>query len=235
MINTVIINTQKQDRERIASLLSSAENINVLAQGKDGYDALKLIGSFKPDIAILDNHLEFIEGGEIPPLLKARSPSTAVVIVAARITDYQLCRAASNAVSGFVFTETDIDTLPWIVKCISEGGCFISPWFAARVLNILSSLNRESQAPERRNSHIPLNLDFPAREDPTDYLSKTELRVLALIGEGKSSEETARNLGLTVGTVRNYISTVMRKTGVRNRSQLVRYAFFCGLVSLNTG
>lgn len=222
MIKTVIINPQKRDREKIASLLTSAGDIKVLAQGKDGYDALKLIGSLKPDIAVLDNHLDFIDGGEIPPLLKSRSPLTAVVILAGRISDYQLYRAASNEVSGFVYTETDINTLPWILKCISEGGCFISPWFAARVLHILSSINRESQnkAPE-------------IKEDPAAYLSKTELRVLTYIGEGKTSEETAKNLGLAVGTVRNSISSIMHKTGMRNRSQMVRYAFSYGIVPLN--
>jgi len=228
MINTVIISPQKRDREKIASLLTSAGDIKVLAQGKDGYDALKLIGSYKPDIAVLDNHLEFIDGGEIPPLLKSRSPLTAVVILAGRISDYQLYRAASNEVSGFVYTETDMDTLPWVLKCISEGGCFISPWFAARVLHILSSISRESQA------KAPEIKTF-AKEDPAGYLSKMELRVLANIGKGKTSEETAKNLGLAVGTVRNYISSVMRKTGMRNRSQMVRYAFFYGIVPLNPG
>jgi two-component system NarL family response regulator/two-component system response regulator DegU len=231
MINTVIINPQKHDREKIASLLAAAGDIKVLAQGKDGYDALKLIGSFKPDIAILDNHLEFIEGGEIPPLLKIRSPLTAVVIMAARISDYQLYRAAFNEVSGFVYTETDMDTLPWILKCVSEGGCFISPWFAARVLHIISSSGRKTQISAQELK----NLKFHSREDPTGYLSKTELRVLAHIGEGKTSEETAKNLGLAVGTIRNYISSVMRKTGMRNRSEMVRYAFFYGLVPLNPG
>ena len=235
MINTVIINPQKQDREKIASLLLAAGDIKVLAQGKDGYDALKLIGSLKPDIAILDNHLEFIEGGEIPPLLKGRSPLTAVVILAARISDYQLCRAASNEVSGFVYTETDMDTLPGILKCVSEGGCFISPWFASRVLHILSSFNRESHNRESQTKAAECKiLKFSSREDPAGYLSKMELQILAHVGEGKTSEETAKNLGLAVGTVRNYISSVMRKTGVRNRSQMVRYAFFYGLVPLNS-
>ncbi|MDR0496695.1 MAG: helix-turn-helix transcriptional regulator, partial [Treponema sp.] len=71
---------------------------------------------------------------------------------------------------------------------------------------------------------------FRSREDPTGYLSKLELQMLAYIGEGKSSDEIAGNLHLAVGTVRNYISTVMRKTGTRNRSQLARCALFYGLV-----
>ena len=230
MINTVIVNPVKHHRDKIASVLRAEGDIKVLAQGKDGYDALKLIGSFKPDIAILDNQLEFIEGGEIPPLLKVRSPSTAIVILAARISDHQLCRAASNSVSGFVSSETDMEKLPWVVKCISEGGCFISPWFASRVLQILSSPNRDPLSQSLENSAI----NFLPGEDPAACLSKKELRILSYIGEGKTSEETAIYLGLAVGTVRNYISSVMRKTGMRNRSQMARYAFCHGLIPANS-
>ena len=240
MINTVIINPQKQDQEKIASLLSNAGDFNVLALGKDGYDALKLIGSLKPDIAILDNQLDFIEGEEIPPLLKLRSPLTAVVILTARISDYQLYRAASNDVSGFVFKETDLETLPWILKCVSQGGCFISPALAARVLHLIASMNRKNNQFQNNPAAKALfkgqeneELKATPKEDPASYLSKMELRVLSHIGEGFESDEIAKDLNLAVGTVRNYVSSVMRKTGLRNRLQMARYAYNCGLVRLN--
>ena len=229
MISTVVIVPQKQEREKITSILTGAEGINVLGHGKDGYDALKLIGSLKPGVAIVDNTLEFIDGGELPPLLKARSPLTEVIVLAGRISDQQLQRAAANEVSGFAFRETDIDQLPRIIKCVSEGGCFISPWFAARILRIFSSLGKDPliQAAECRN------FQFSTSEDPVSYLSKMELHVLSYIGEGKTSDEIAKSIGLTVGTVRNYISTIMHKTGLHNRSQLVRYAFLYGLLPLS--
>ena len=236
MINTIIIGSQKQVRQRIASLLSPDDDINVLAQGNDGYDALKLVGNFKPDIAILDN----IDGEEIPHLLKLRSPATAVVIVVAKISDHQIYKAASNEVSGFVNKETDLDTLPTILKFISQGRCFISPVFASRVLQLLCSSGYKgatvhdfatNKAPSRAES---TDVQALSGEDPTGYLSKTELRILVEIGEGHTSSEIAENLGLAVGTVRNCISAVMHKTGLINRSQMVRYAFGCGLVPINS-
>jgi len=239
MIKTVVITTQKQDREKLVSLLSADGNIKVLASGRDGYDAIKLIGSLKPDIAILDNHLEFIKGEEISPVLKLHSPSTAVVIMVSRISDYQLFRAASNEVTGFVHKETDMNILPKIVKYIYKGECFISPALASRVLRLLSLINPEN-ANKRNNAAIKTRNRIPAKlnikvlsaEDPTGTLSRMELRILAYIGEGLPSTEIARKLGLAEGTVRNYVSSVMRKTGLHNRSQMARYAFCCGLVPL---
>jgi len=231
MIDTIIINPQKPDREKIADRLLPEEDIRVLAQGEDGYDALKLISNLKPDIALLDSQLEFIEGGDIPPLLKARASETAVVILTERITDQQLYRAASNEVSGFVFKDKDLETLPGILRCISEGGCFISPHLAARILHVLSTYNRRYLTKPALGKN---NRDL-STEAPAEYLSKMELRILTYIGEGNTSEEIAKKLGLAVGTVRNYISSVMHKTGMRNRSEMARYAFIYGLVPLSPG
>jgi len=240
LINTVIICPQRHEREKIVSLLSTDGEIRILAQGKDGYDALKLVGSHKPDIAILDNNLEFIDGQEIPPLLRNRSPSTAVVIVVAKISDYQLYKAATNEVSGIVNKEADLDSLPEILKNVSEGKCFISPVLASRVLRLLCSLTFKTAgfhaSGEIKGQVRPLEsgyVMFLSGEDPSAYLSRTELKILVEIGEGHASNDIAKNLGLTVGTVRNYISSVMHKTGMNNRSQMVRYAYSCGLVPLN--
>ena len=235
MINTIIVGSQKQVRQKITSLLSSEGDIKVLAQGNDGYDALKLAGNFKPDIAILDN----IDGEEIPHLVKLRSPATAVVIIAAKISDHQIYKAASNEVAGFINKETDLDTLPMILKFISQGRSYISPAFASRILQLLcSSGYKGATVHDFATNRVPPraeNMDAQTLygEDPTDYLSKTELRILVEIGEGRTSNEIAESLGIAVGTVRNCISAVMRKTGLNNRSQMVRYAFGCGLIPMN--
>ena len=223
MIKAVVVNSQQQDRDKIVDILSDHANIKVVARGRDAYDALKLIGSLKPDIAILDNNLEYIEGEEIPPLLKSRSPSTSIVILTTKISDDRIFKAASNQMSGILDKETDIAFLPSIINCVFEGGCYISPFIAARVLQLLAAQSRKF-----------INVNDPYSNDPTRYLSKTELQVLTYIGDGYASSEIAQKMDLAVGTIRNYISAVMRKVGLNNRSQLTRYAFLHGLVPLES-
>jgi len=235
MINTVIIDTKKQDRDRIAELLSVKEDIKILACGKDGYDALKLAGSMKPDIIIMDNYLEYIEGNEILPLLKARSPSTMVVILAGKISDYQLYRAVLNEVSGFINKEQDMDMLPGICKYISRGGFFFSPVLASRILHIFSQmdgnrLNTRSSSLKVRDRGPGLKIS--SRDDPIGHLSKTELNILRAVAKGLESDDIADRFGLAVGTVRNYISQLMNKLGLKNRIQMVHYAFSHGIVPL---
>ena len=233
MISAVIVDAEKQDRDRTTALLSAEETIKILACGKDGYDALKLTGSFKPDIVIVDNQLEFIDGGDIPPLLKARSPFSMVAILTRNLSDHQLYRAASNRVSGFIDKETDMGMLPDILRYISGGGCFISPAFAARVLNMITLIDVDIL--NKRRYTNPLKKSTPdliisSREDPAGYLSKMELNLLTQLGKGLPSVEIASKLGLTAGTVNNYASSLMNKLGLRSRAQIVRYVFNNALV-----
>jgi len=234
MIKIVIIDKQKEIQDKISSILSTQEDFEILGRGKDAYDALKLIGDLKPDVVILDNHLEYIEVQEIPPLLKARSPSTAVVILATKASDIQIYRIAANGVAGLLHKETDMDLLPWVLKSISGGGRFISPFFAARVMHLLAITSRSASGENLKAQVLApfksLKEKFPLQKDPASYLSKSELQILTCVGAGNSSAEISQNLNLAVGTVRNYISLVMRKTGLRSRSQLVRYALEYGLV-----
>ena len=210
-----------------------------MCNGKDGYDALKLAGSLKPDIVLMGNHLEYIEGQEIPPLLKLRSPLTAVVLLAAGINDHQLFRAVVNEVSGFASIKTDLLILPELLKCVSEGGCFICPGLAARILHLISEANRKgfdiqghyfSNSPAIVSQKHFMEAKFPACEDPVSFLSKAELQILTYIGEGYTSLEIADELQFAIGTVRNYISAMMHKIGLQNRSQMVRYAMDYGLI-----
>ena len=233
MIKAVVVNPHKQDREIIADILSDHDDIRVLALGKDAYDALKLIGNLKPDIVVLDNNLQYIEGEEIPPLLKIRSPSTAAVILITQINDYRLFKAASNQISGLVNKDTDMLLLPSILRCVYGGGSYISPSLASRILHLLAAI---SQRGFNANNFFP-NKSQSGKDpnDPTKYLNKNELQILTYIGDGYTSGEIAIRMDLAVGTIRNYISSVMRKTGLNNRSKMARYAFLHGLVPLNPG
>ena len=243
MKHIVLIDAQKQTRDRVESLLAAYKDIKILAQGQDGYDALRLTGSIKPDIVILDNQLEFIDDEDIVPLLMLRSPSTALIILAAKINDFQLCSAAQNKVSGLVDKEKDLDILPMVIEYVSSGGYFISPAIAARVLVFFSRIKCNNTKSSANSVKMLLNgipgkhltePAFPSGNDPAGHLSKMELKILTHIGKGHTSKQIAEDLDLAVGTVNNYVSAVMHKTGLTSRSRLASYACYYGLVHFNT-
>ena len=230
MINTVIIDAQEQARYKVASLLSAESDIKVAAIGKDAYDALKFTGCLKPDILVIDNNLGHVEGGEIFPLLRMRSSSTMMILLAGKMNDSELLRAISNKVVGFIDRENDLNILPQALKHIYKGGCFISPALAGRVLSLVNLKNLWHKInPYAAKKKLPLN-QIAYSDDPVGYLSKTELQILTYLSEGLSSKEIAVELNLVIGTVRNNISFLINKLGVKSRTQLVHYAYSHGLV-----
>jgi DNA-binding NarL/FixJ family response regulator len=224
MISTIIIDTRKEDREKLNNLLSHHEDFIVQGLGKDGYDAIRLIALFKPDIAILNINLDFINGLDVLPLLKRRSPATLLVILASKLDDNQISKALSHRIAGFLLMDSDFDQMPCILQGILFGRYYMNPQVSSRIFHIFSE-------------HLGRNKrEYPSSKQPyliPTGISKTELQILSCIGEGRSNKEIAEYLSLKAGTVRNYISSVIHKTGVRDRTQMAIYALRNGLVNNN--
>jgi DNA-binding NarL/FixJ family response regulator len=224
MIYTVIIDTNDKDRKKITDLLASHKDFDVQGLGKDGYDAVRLVALFKPDIVILDVNLEIINGLDVLPLLKRQSPATLVVVLASRLDDNQISKALGNGIAGFLLKNPDLEELPGILKDITLGKYYMNPRVSTRVFHIFSELLAKGRQANFISKQVrPL----PAK------ISKTELQIMICVGEGRSNREISEYLNLTAGTVRNYISSAIHKTGVRDRTQMAIYALRNGLV--NTG
>ncbi|MCL2094046.1 MAG: response regulator transcription factor [Treponema sp.] len=221
MVTTIIITPQREDLRKIARIIRRSKNLSLLGSGRDGFDALRLVADKKPDVVIIDNNLDYIEGINLPPLFKNRSPDTAVILMAEKIDDFQLWQAVHNDVAGFIFTQRDLPLLPTILIDISQGNSYISPELAARVLSLAAV--REPRKEDRTLEKI-IPLPSPPPRDPLCFLSKKELKLLYYLGAGLGTKDIARSMDITQGTTRNMISTVMRKTGMQSRFQLVLFA-----------
>jgi DNA-binding NarL/FixJ family response regulator len=223
MIRIVVADSEQKIREKIKSILSPHKDFNVVGTGRDGYDAIKLIPAYKPDIAILGVNLDFINGAEIPPLLKRRSPATSIIILASRLNDHQIYKALSNEVTGLLLEEPDLEHMAFILRKIHAGEYYMNAQISSRIFRIVSGIFRESRrgnSPREPVSSIPSSI------------SKTELQIMHFIGEGNSNKEIAELLNLKAGTVRNYISSAMHKAGLRNRTQMAVYAVENGLTGI---
>jgi DNA-binding NarL/FixJ family response regulator len=230
MIRTIIIDAKQEHRKRIHKLLSHHEDFYVQGLGKDGYDAVSLISLSKPDIAILDVNLEIINGLDVLPLLKRQSPATLVVILASKVNDGQISKALGSGIAGFLLKDQDIDELPAILRDIRFGKYYMNPRVSSRIFHIFFEMQDKGRHLDKsRQANFMSKRVHPLPKG----ISKTELQILVCIGEGRSNQEIAEYLNLTAGTVRNYISSVLRKTGVRDRTQIAIYALRNGLV--NTG
>jgi DNA-binding NarL/FixJ family response regulator len=224
MIKVIIIVDQKQDQSQISSMLSAQKGIEIAGFGKDGYDTLKLSARIRPDIIIIDLGKHNSEGPELVPLIKRKSPATEVIFLSGRDDNENAAKALSAGALGYLVKQTDMDKLAASVKTVHNGGHFISPRIITRTFGMILELNkrrhtyRNIPAPKNRSKSVPASIN------------RTELQIMSFIAKGHSTKEIAENLRLKQGTVRNYLSSAMHKTGLQNRSQVVAYAITNGLI-----
>ncbi|MDR1617878.1 MAG: response regulator transcription factor [Treponema sp.] len=222
MIRILIINDKEQDRNNIYSTLSTQDDFEIAGFGKDSYDALKLSTALKPDIVLVDPPEENKSKPGLVPLIKRRSPSTAVIILGADDNEDHVCKALSEGASGYMLGAVTGNELCNAVRIVYKGGCYITGGILERTFRRLVNLAHYRNIYNRFflsvKKHVPLNF------------SRTELRIISCIGQGQSIKEIAEQLHLAQGTIRNCISSSMRKTGSQNHTQIALFAIQNGLV-----
>ncbi|MDR0557989.1 MAG: response regulator transcription factor [Treponema sp.] len=225
MIKIVIIDSDEAERYRIEYILSSQSDFDIIGIGKDRYDAVRLIGGKHPDIVIMDIELKDGDGIGLIPLLKSKSPNTSVVLFTDLEDEEHICKALVQKPEGYVVKRGGVLNLCRILKNIRHGDCFIGSQIASKVCSIFSYMEQGGMYSEIISHN---RLRAPPKTPPG--ISGVEMRIIGFIAQGFSTHEIAKQLSITNGTARNYISVVMRKVGVSNRSQLALFAIHHGLI-----
>lgn len=239
MIRIAIVDDQEMVRESLRILLQAQADFEVVGMGKDGYEALKLVSTLQPDVLLLDIRMPVMDGVEATETLKLKSPKTAIIILTTFDDDEYVLRAIKNGASGYLLKSTGLDELAQAIRTVHGGGSLMSPDVATKAFRLFSALAKNGEhkglspvhpGPSSQKPGPALEEPGPLRKPvlPTN-LTKTELQIMSLIGQGWANKEVASKLGLSEGTVRNYISSILLKTGLRDRTQIAIYAVRHGL------
>ncbi|MDR2079067.1 MAG: response regulator transcription factor [Treponema sp.] len=218
MIQFVIIDAQDSERSYLESVLLTQNDFKIVGIGKDGYEALRLVEDFRPDILLLDINLPYIDGVKAAAILKKRFPRMAIIILTWSDNDTHAFNALCNGVSGYLLKSTDMEKLVEAIRDIHEGGCYISSHIAAKIVLRVSSQIAQKKSPSGQDLVSPVNL------------TKKELQITCLTGKGLSNQEIAEKMTLKIGTIRNHITVILQKTSLRNRTQLAVFAVQNGLI-----
>jgi DNA-binding NarL/FixJ family response regulator len=224
MIRIVVIDERESDRNLIQTTLSFQSDFEVVGCGKDGFDALKLTTGLKPDVVIMDIGLSDFEGMEIIPLLKSKVPQVALLILTDLEDESHICKVAGQDINGYLLKSVDMDKLISAIRSIYNGERFLSAKILDKAYCILADMLKNHEPRVKTASGKPQRVSIPSN------LSRMELRLMAFVAQGCSTREIAETMCLTTGTVRNYLSVVMQKTGLKNRTQMATFALKAGLV-----
>jgi DNA-binding NarL/FixJ family response regulator len=214
MIRVLICDDQAVVREGLAAILGTDSEIEVVGLAENGRQALELLDEAQPDVVLMDLKMPVLNGVQATSRLRRENPEVSVLILTTYADDQWLFDAIQAGAAGYLLKDTRRDELIAAVKGTAEGKSFLDPAIAGKVMKQVASRQPSIAVAE-------------AQAEP---LTDRESEVLGLLVEGHNNPEIARRLHLAPGTVRNYVSVILQKLGVSDRTQAAVVALRRGLV-----
>lgn len=215
MIKVMIADDEDLVRSGLRVLLSSAPDIDVVAECEDGTQVVELARQHRPQVALLDIRMRRCDGLAALRGLRSLPDPPSVAMLTTFDVDEYISEALRLGASGFLLKDTDPSQLVVAVRDLARGGAVLDPGVAARVLATVADGQRAAE---------------PARRILRE-LSHREREVLELIGQGYSNAEIGSQLHLSEATVKGYVSSVLGKVGAVNRVQAALLAYRGGLIA----
>ena len=220
IINVFIASRHDEDCEHLINILSEQNDFCIAGVANDESGTIIKTANLQPDVVILDLPPPGMSGHEIAPIIRRRSPQTAIVMLSDRDEEDYAGLALKSGITGFLLKGKDMDKLVPVIRIVFYGGCYISTPITIRVF-----------------SAITIQHTFP--EQITEYkishqiLSPAERGIITDIARGYSDREIASHLHFSAGTIRNYLTAIKRKTKLRNRVQIVVHSLVYGLINFD--
>lgn len=213
MISVCLVDDQTLVRQGIRSLLELSDSIRVVAEAGDGTQAIDTIPRVKPDVVLLDMRMPNQSGLDVLKTLAARNELPPTIILTTFDDDQLVLAGLKAGAKGYLLKDVSLDQLVDAVKTVASGGSLVKPAVTQRLLAGLEHMQNQ----------------FASLEQP-DPLTERETEILRLMAGGYSNKEIANSLGVAEGTVKNHVSNILSKLGVRDRTRAVLKAFEMGIV-----
>lgn len=213
MIRACLVDDQTLVRQGIRSLLELSEEVEVVGEAVDGESAIELIPDLKPDVVLLDIRMPGKNGLDVLRELSAAESLPPTIILTTFDDDQLVLGGLKAGAKGYLLKDVSLEQLVSAVKTVADGGSLVQPAVTERLLKGLEGMQNK----------------FSSLDQP-DPLTARETEILRLMAGGYSNKEIANSLGVAEGTVKNHVSNILSKLGVRDRTRAVLKAFELGLV-----
>lgn len=214
MIRLVLVDDQMLVRSGICGLLALTPDIRVVAEAADGDEAFAVIVDTQPDVVLLDIRMPGRSGIALLHALKAQGYLPATILLTTFDDDDALFEGMRAGAKGFLLKDISLERLAEAIRAVAAGGTLFRPAITERVLQ-----------------HLKLRDLSPSSSlAPAEALTSREIEVLRLMAGGFNNKEIADALGPTEGTIKNHVSSILAKLGVRDRVRAVLRGMEMGII-----
>jgi DNA-binding NarL/FixJ family response regulator len=215
-IRVLLVDDQELFREGLETLLSVHKDIEVVGQACNGREAIEVAARVRPDLVLMDVRMPVLDGVRATRLLVETLPKCKVIVLTTFDDDEYIFDALRAGAAGYLLKDVPSARLVEAIRATARGESILEPSVAAKVIAEFT----------RVSSLVPA----AQMEQLVEPLSERELEILALIARGDSNKEIGEQLFITEGTVKNHVTHILGKLGVRDRMQAALKARELGLL-----
>ncbi|MFI5983625.1 response regulator [Streptomyces sp. NPDC051555] len=228
-VRVLVVDDQELVREGIASLLGIQPGVSVVGTASDGRRAVEAAVAHRPDVALVDVRMPGMDGIETTAVLTARVPSCRVVMLTTFDDQDYVARALRAGAVGYLLKNLPSAELARSVRLVHAGVAQLDASVMTRLAASLAAPDPAAPSTPVVAAAVPTAVG-PVPPEPSQNLTGREVDVLRLIAGGSTNREIASRLYLSEGTVKNHISRILGRLGLRDRTQAALYARDHGLL-----
>jgi DNA-binding NarL/FixJ family response regulator len=217
-IKVLLVDDHKLIRDGIEAMLHNTEDIEIIASVSSGEEAINEVRQNKPDVILMDIMMGGMTGVEATRWVKEFDSTVKVVLVTMEISKEYVSAGIKSGVDGYLPKDIDKDTLLDAVRTVQGGGRFFNDAIMKLVFEDFYSHEKLKSADKKL---------------PND-LTKREHEILTLVASGKSNKELAKSLFISIKTVETHKTNILEKLGLKNTTELVKYAIKNNIISIDS-
>ena len=228
-ITLMLVDDHDVVRTGLRSFLETQPGLKVIAEAKNGLQALEKARDVQPDIILMDITMPDMDGMEATQQLKKLYPECQILVLTVHADKQYFMKMLSVGASGYITKQAAADELVSAIHAVAAGHVYLQPALARWLLDDYQLLAKNVALPNRDETNEEKGKDAVS----LDILSRREREVLELVGEGLNNHDIGKRLELSPKTIARHRERIMKKLNMHSRTELVKFAIRTGLISLD--